>query len=270
MKTIFEFERYRDYLKYLIEEARTRGESLRSLTRRLGMSNPNYLPQVISSKRNLTHESAQKIALGLGLKSEESRYLLALVSLEQDPSSSEEIRGTLTNLAKAAQKKVVTDNSRYNHWLYSLIRELSVLDSFDFTATNIYKFLWHLASEQEIKEGIEFVKSKKWVESTGKGEQFRPTDIRFAPSDDLRHVLIQATHERFLDLAKHRLRDPVTEREYQGLTVAIPEAKIPKLKKMIREFYDELELCLEDQSKADTVVRIQTAMFKVLAPSKKS
>lgn len=81
MADIFEFDDYREYLKVALAENQSKGISIRKFTRSSGLASPNYFQMVISGKKNMSIQSAKKVAQALGLNRTEQQYLQTLISL---------------------------------------------------------------------------------------------------------------------------------------------------------------------------------------------
>ncbi len=67
----------------------------------------------------------------------------------------------------------------------------------------------------------------------------------------------------------HRLNDEMDEREFQRWTVAIPWQKFAKLKTMMREFIDKVELELTSDETPTDVFACNAAPFDLPAPQRK-
>ncbi len=248
----------------LIHAVKSEGKSVRSLAKRCGIANPNYFQQVLKEERNLTEAVAHKIADGIELSNYQRRYLITLIQLDHcDNANRTRVLKTLDKLRIADSKVNIKDTSRYSSWLYGIVREMTCLDKFELTLDNLVKRIGRLAPRETIESALKFIKRKVWIESTGKGEFYRKTNVRLSPVNDIRNIDVQLIHEKYLELAKLRLKDDIHDREFQGLTIAIPRTKLRDIKESVRKFYDELELELEDMGPADTVIRIQAAVFKV-------
>ncbi len=83
----------------------------------------------------------------------------------------------------------------------------------------------------------------------------------------LRRIDLQLCHTRFLQLAQHRLNDPLTDREYQGLTAAIKKEEFEAIRKRCRDFIAELNRDFAVDRDGDDVIRIQLSVFKLIQPT---
>jgi len=64
-----------------------------------------------------------------------------------------------------------------------------------------------------------------------------------------------------LDLARHRVVDDIAARAFQGLTAAIPHAKLSLVQDAPRQCIDELRAELSCDAKADSVIRVQMVAY---------
>lgn len=78
MKSVFEFNNYRDFLGHVAAVGGKRGGVKTKLAQVMG-SHPAYLSRIFASQADLSAEQAEKIAAHLKLEHEEKRYFLFLV-----------------------------------------------------------------------------------------------------------------------------------------------------------------------------------------------
>ena len=262
--SIFSYKNYRRFLEDSLTSQKQKGLSQRSLTKRCGLSSPNYFQLVIQSKRNLTPATAKQIADGLNFSDSEKEFFISLVRLEHDETADKtKIKESLHFLTKESKRKKTQDPSIYWTWLNGIIYEMAAMDGFQLTVDHVFSRLSHIATREEINDSIEFMKNKKYLIPIDDQNHYEQAPIKLDVMNDVRRVELQQIHRRYLDLAKHRLNDDLDAREYQGITAAIPVSKIASLKKKIRKFMDEMDVEVEGATPQETVVRIQCCLFKV-------
>lgn len=266
MDSVFAYENYRDYLKDLADKLLEDGTSIRGFLRDAGIKSPSYLKETIQKKRNLTVEAAKKIAQALNLKERESQYLCLLVKLDlpryKDKSR---ILDDMRALSKQSMRQDVQDSSIYDHWLHSVLWVLADVPDFEMTVENVSQKMRGMASKEDIKKSIEFLRKKKLLIPTHKPNAYKQADIYFTPSNDIRRIDIQRSHLHYLDLAKHRINDDVKDREFQGLTIAIERDQFPVIKEEMRKFVKTLENKLDAANDPQKVIRIQCCAFEVVS-----
>lgn len=255
---VFTYLAYRPFLAdFVAWKKAQRGLTFRALAQRSGINSPNYLQQVIAGNRNLTAATAAKVATGLGLTAAEKKYFLSLVELEQaktDARRQEVLDDLKAHLAKARKVPLKTP-SIHAHWLHSLIWESAALEGADMSPSALAKRFRNVAAEDEIKSSLAFLEKQGWLEN---GKQ-KP--IAFEPLNDVRRVEIQQCHLKYLELAKRRLIDPLDEREFQALTLAIPRGRMAEVKKAMRALVIDLNEKFSGLPGADAVLQIECAAF---------
>lgn len=223
---IFAYTNYRLFLKDALASLLDEGESLRSLGKKSGFSNPAFFQSILSERRNLTPASARKVANGLGLLDKEAQYLLLLVKLDRSQGrTSDLILEKMRSLVEGNKVKK-HDPSVHSHWLHGLLYSLVAIPGFLLTPEHIKDVLRVPLNDQELESSIKYIKQKQWILPTTQPGIYKQGDFKFAALNDVRRIEIQRSHLQYLDLAKHRLHDDVSEREFQGFTVAIPEEKL--------------------------------------------
>ncbi len=262
--SIYEFFDYRKYLKAYLEQRRKNGDSYRSIAKSCEIANPNYFQQVIKEDRNLTAKAAHKIARGFRLNKSELQYLLDLVQLAHKKNVNEEkIFADIRAKIVANQTKRIKDPSISSHWLHQILLEVVNIDGFELTPENILRRVRVNASKEDIQKSIDFLLKKKWIVATNKPHIYRRLEVELETINDLRMVDLHRNHRYFLDQAKHRLVDDLDEREFQGLTVAIPKDKKPEIKKKIRAFMKEISDIADGYQDPDSLCRLQLAFYQL-------
>jgi len=132
MPDVFAYQDHRQFLSDCFEELRAtrRGFSLRWLARKCDFSSHTFLPRVLSGDRNLTMESAAKVAEALGLRGERSKAFLCLV--EHAIGISEESRTKAMERFESLRavhrrRRLEGRQARYyGKWYYPVVRQLAV------------------------------------------------------------------------------------------------------------------------------------------------
>lgn len=264
--SIFSYTSSRDFLRdHVREYIEPKGISYRSVVKRSQIKNPNYLQQILSGDRNLTAESARKLAKGLALDEHEREYFVALVQLERAKGigATGKILEKMQKLVASKSLDLRSDESIFSNWLHGVVWALAGMPQFSMTVANVQARLGGIASPDDISGSIEFLKSKKYIQKVGDPEIYKQQNVTFAPLNDLRRIEIQRNHLRYLDLAKLRLADRLDEREYQGLTISVRRDRMDYVKEKLREFIKQVSTDLSHDDAASDVMRIQCCAYWV-------
>jgi uncharacterized protein (TIGR02147 family) len=266
LPNIFSHTCYRGYLADCLRQLKLDGISARAFARTCGMSSPNFFRLIIDEKRNLTPLIAARVAGALGLTATEHEYLLALVKLagSRTANAKNAALTKMRQLVQKAERQVVDDSTLHTSWTNALVWEMLKLREFNENTSKIKELLRNAATEGEIMASLEYFERKSLI-SKHSATSERPTQalVDFAPSNDVRRIDLQMSHLRFLQLAQHRLNDPLTEREYQGLTVAIKKESFAQVRELTREFIHRLNEQFAVDKDGDEVIRVQVCAFKL-------
>lgn len=262
--SIFSYTNYREFLRDYLAEKVENGLSFRCFAKRAKLNSPNYLQLVIRDKKNLSQVSARTVADGIGLKGIEKKFFISLIELEQARESAEKI-AILEKIQKYYRQGTSTkivDGSLQSLWLNPIIWEMSNLGGFCMTVENIQKKLPGICTKSEIEESLRFlIKNGYLVEEAP--NTYKQRNISFEVSNDIKNLNLQKSHLRFLDIAKDKINDPLQDREFQGLTIAIQSGDMAVFKNKIRQFVQDLNQEFSDRPESDAVVRLQISLFKV-------
>jgi uncharacterized protein (TIGR02147 family) len=256
--SIFAYSNYREYLAAFVAACQDAGESLRAVARRCDIASPNYLQQVVSGQRNLTQHFARKVAVGASLNATQGEYLLALVDLEAatDDRLRQSALDTMRRLIRRAERRSVRDEGLHASWVNQVVWEAAKTKRFSPEPAALRALLRGTPSLEDVTEALKYLRSRGYLEGT-------PAPVDFQPSNDVRRVDLQRSHLRFLQLAQHRLNDPLSEREYQGLTAAIRRSDFEAIRRRCREFVAELNRDFAVDEGGDDVMRVQLGVFKL-------
>lgn len=265
--SIYAFSNYREYLAAFIAVHQEGGESLRALSRRCGISSPNYLQQVLRGQRNLSRHFAAKFAAGAKLGALPAEYLGALVDLELAPTDRDRQRALddMRRILRRAERRTVRDEGIHGSWVHQVVWEAAKTRGFSTDVAAIRALLRLAATEAEIEASLAYLHGRGFLARALPSETPTPVPVDFQPSNDVRRVDLQRSHLRFLQLAQHRLNDPLGEREYQGLTAAIKRTDFEAIRQRCRDFVLGLNRDFAVDAQGDEVVRVQLCAFKLTA-----
>jgi uncharacterized protein (TIGR02147 family) len=242
---------YRDFLRSEFEGRKQAKMqySLRAFARDAGTSIA-FLSQLISHKRNLSVEKAFQLGTHLGWEPEKIKFFSTLVRYQNcaQPLSKSNIEKELKifrkkyplyyNL-KVEQFRLISD------WWHFAILELSELNNFRSDALWISKRLG--ISVTETQDAISRLKRLGLLVETVRGYRKSQNNYKIA---NVASQAIQNFHKQNLERARSAIeKQPLSEREFLGATMAIDPKNIPLAKKKISQFTSELMSLLEKGDK---------------------
>lgn len=262
---IFTYSNYRTYLNDFLEAKIAAGESFRSLAKMADIKSPNFLQLVLKGRRNFTIKSANSFADGLKFSPNEKEYFVSLVRLEHDETAPrEEILRIMLKCVGKARGIKVKDDDVFSHWLYPTLLELTRVKSIKLDPENISKILKKPTSKEDVEQALQYLIKKGYIEETQEPGVYTKSNISFETENDVRRIAIQKHHSDFLEMARHRINDPIEDREFQSLTTAIPLKRMDYLKQKLRSVLDDLNDEFDAEKDHDTVVHIICCAFKLI------
>lgn len=259
LPSIYSFTNYREYLANCLEHYKTRNVSIRSVARNCGITSPNYFQQVIGEQRNMTPLIATRMAEAFALSPPELEYFLTLLKLSRARTNlmKESALKKMRVLVQKSERKLIEDKGFHSIWCNALVWELFKTRHHTRDPEAIRELLRHAATVEEIESSIAYFEKKEFLTAAA-AETFD-----FKPSNDIRRIDLQRSHLRFLQLAEHRLNDPLDQREFQGLTVAMKKESFDSMRKLCREFISQINEQFAADADGDEVIRVQLCAFKL-------
>jgi uncharacterized protein (TIGR02147 family) len=219
---------------------------------------------ILARRRAPQIETAQALVGPLELDEEEGAFFVLLVSL-----------GRVTNLSARMDilekvyshprfrgaRHIDADELTYlSTWLGPALRELSLLPGWSPDPAWIERRLRAAVAKEEIEQALVLLRRLGMLDA-----DLQPVraEIHVATGVDAHHAVAARYHEGVLSLAASSLeRVPWDERFYTGLTLAVPESLLPKLR---RELFHLLEhvstLCDSDPGERKNVHQISIQFF---------
>src|SRR3989338_1447648 len=235
---IFEHSNYRTYLKSVFLEKNSKNSkfSQRALAKLFKIS-PGQFNLVLQGKKNISDDTALRIATTLKLEDREANYLCHLVRLEsaKTPESKEFIQKKLEEIHPQQNFHNLTlDAFRViSDWYHYAIIEMTQLNRFKPDPAWIAKRLKIKKTEVELAlerlERLELIKKKNntWI----KTNEFLVT------ASDIQNDALRKFHRQTLERALDAIEtQAVSEREFGSITLSIDPAKIKEAKRKMQEF----------------------------------
>lgn len=268
---IFQFTEVASFLKAVLSERRTKKStnSLRQLARRAGFQSPATLSMLIHQKRQLTPSTAEKLAVALGLTGRRRRYLLTMARVASAKSSLDRARHTqeLVEL-RASVDETEIDAKHYkflSQWYYTCLYVLAGNKDFNDDPQYLSRRLKGLVTPQDVSIALKELCELGVLQKTGSG--YRQIAPAITTKDDVRSTAIYLYHKRMNRLADQALDLPISDREFNGITVCIPANRIDEVKQKVREFRRELNEFLSQFDEPSEVFQINFQIFPLTEAS---
>lgn len=220
--------------------------SLRAYSKKLGISH-SALSEILNGKRNVSKKLAQRLAQRLCLSPEQVDAML--FGKIQTPTSKQRRALELA----ADHFHIVSD------WYYFAI--LSLCETKEFPGTSLF-ISDYFELDQRVAQTILDRLVRLGLLKFERGK-YRATGKEYASSDGVGSVSVRKHHFQTLELAKASLEeDPLEERDFTSMTMAIDPKNIPEARKLIRKFRDDLSCLLEVGEKKE-VYKLSLQLFSL-------
>lgn len=262
-KSIYECADHRDFLKgYLASRESSHG--LRHLSRKAGFKSPALVSMLIKGERRLTTRSAELLAKALELKGRQKSLLLAFARLDSGRTDKErqQAREEILKL-KSYRPEFKLSAKQYSFlatWYYPVVFALLQNAPENFTNKEIAKRLGRGVTEQQVAQALDDLAYLGLIAKDEKN-QWRPVNAALSTPEDVRDLAVGKYHRNMLSLAEAALELPLEEREFNGLTVAVPKRLVPAVKEKIRRLRTELNEMLARETAAADVYQVNLQFF---------
>jgi len=225
--------------EYTKARAKNPSYSLRAFSNRLGIQ-VSALSEILNGKRVISKKMGHRILSGLGVSPIESKNILSGINEEDDSSLSLDYF------------KVISD------WYYFAILSLAEIPNFETNPSWIAKRL--NISKREAKMAINRLISLGMLVENKDGS-YKASGIQYKTPTDILNASLKNHTVQTLELATDSvINDPVKERDFSTITMAIDPENIAEAKKMIMSFRKRLSKKLESGNKKE-VYKLAIQLF---------
>jgi len=265
---IYAYLDYRVFLEAWFESKKATHPrfSHRAFASRVGERSPSFLADVIKGRRNLTSVRRDSVATIVGLNPDERDWFELLVALDQAADLDE--RGRIWEKMAGTKrfreaKQLEGDSFAYlTHWYYPAIRELVRRPDFIEDPVWIANALSPEITEEEASEALRALWALGMLVRDDEGNAIQ-AEGSIATPRQVAGLAAHNYHAGMLTRAVDGIRAfKSTERHYIGVTVCVPEDRIPALKKELNWFASHiLDLCESSDGDPERVYQLHLAML---------
>lgn len=258
---------YRAYIRnfFAWQKGRDRSFSYRIFALRCGIpaSSASFICRVISGERMLTTEQCIKLAKGMDLSPEESRYFNSLVQFNQ-AKSMETKNHFFLELSKyrGSRAKVVGEDQFqfYNHWLNQVLWAYFGTTRDQKHPAAIAKRIFPPVTAREVEESIALLLRLKLIKKLANG--YAPIDTQISTEKEIRDLAAKRQLREMINLSLEVIeKTPARLREYNSLTMYMSKQCFETVKERIGSFREELRVLLESDRNEDRVYTLTMQLF---------
>lgn len=271
MKSIWSHSNYRDLLKETFAERNLRNPSysLRAFSRDIRL-NPGRLSKVLSGSEGLSRDAAKAVAQYLGYQSDEADFFADLVESEHART---EIRRKVASqrLELSRYKKSLQDVqldcfAAIENWYHFAILELALCQGFKSDVNWIAKRLG--ISVETTSDAIERLLRLDLLKRTSTG--LANTNDHHKVGHQVPSSAIRNFHRQLLQKAADSLESqPVDQREFGSLMLAVDPSQIPLAKTLIQSFCKDFASAMDAAKRKTEVFCLSVQFYNLTHSSEK-
>jgi uncharacterized protein (TIGR02147 family) len=267
MVPIFSYIDYRLFLKDYYKEQKDKNGffSYRYFAQKAGINSPNFLKQVIESKRNLTALTIDKFIKALKLTEKEGLFFNHLVLFNQAKSGYEKqmhYTALLSMMHTVKEMRLTAmQHEYYNHWFIPVIRELICLQEFKNDYRKLAAAVIPPISAREASFAVKLLKTLGLIEELPDGT-FRQTSKAIISDSSVARMAVRTFNREMLRKAEIALDNtPVDERQIYGVTVGISKEGYNVLATEMAMFRDRIVSIVNRDTNSDHVYQLHLQLF---------
>jgi len=258
---IFGYLNYREYLRswFTWKKSINPRFSYRLFARLSGQRSPSLLLHIIEGKRNLTPPLVDSYKKALKLSPDERVFFDALVTLDQGGTPQARNRAweriSATQRFRQARRLEGASFRCVSHWYYTATLELARRADFRADPVWVAGALRPPISVEQAAQALEELSALGLLEQGAEVSVTTPHEVAGLAAHNY--------HDGMLELARSSLtRFGPTERHLVGLTVGIPAALVPALKRELASMAERLlDMCDGNNDSVEVVYQLGLQAF---------
>jgi uncharacterized protein (TIGR02147 family) len=245
--------------------------SHRAFARKAGQSSPSLLLSVMDGKRNLTPATTEGFLKALGLDAEAGRFFVALVAFEQ--AETELLRSAAWEQVRATQRfreaRQLNDESvQYlSRWYIPAVREFAACAGFKPDPGWLATRMRPRITAEQAQEALDVLRALGML--VVRDGQTVAAEGSLVTPHEVAGMAALNYHVGMLDRAREALlKTPSTERHFCAVTVSIPPALLPELKRELDQIQERLlERCAAAEGVRRVVYQLNLSLFPLTESS---
>lgn len=264
---ILQHTNYRQFLKeyYAYRKKNEKRYSYHQFSEELSFSASNFIYLVILGKRNLSTEAIKRIQDKMSWTALEAKYFQALVLFEQatKPAERKKYHDDIRKILKSKREILHPDQFQYfSTWYIPVLKEIISLKNFVSNLNWISRKLKPHVDEELVRKGLQVLERLKMI-CNEKGV-WKQNKKHLATLPQVSSAMISHYHHEMLSLAEKTLEESGEDRDISAMTMGVTQEQYAWVKKRVIEFRDQIQLELQQQEDASTMVaQLNMQLFPV-------
>jgi uncharacterized protein (TIGR02147 family) len=267
LKSVFEYDNYRTFLKdyYEWSKKRNRKFSFRYFAQKAGFSSHNTLRFVIDGQRNLSNESIEKVTRALKLGKAETQFFTHLVQFNQAQTIDErEIYGKELLRSRQYQKTHPLSELQYKYfskWYFIVVREMVGLREFKEDPEWIAKHIQPQITSSEAREALSVLQRLKLIDRDQKGRLTQTESDLITPDLIASSAKAQIHFELLRKAAESIKQVPSDRREIMAITFPTSDETLKKIKQIVWKFRSDLLEVAAEYPTQNSIYQLNIQVF---------
>lgn len=267
--SLLEYTDYRVYLRDFYQQQKTVSVSFsyRVFAMRAKLASPNYLKLVIDGSRRITDRTLPNFIRGLRLSRTDADYFKNLVFYQESEDTDAKamhLRELVKIRNRGGREERTIEKDRLDilrTWHPWVIREMLLLKDFRPDPEWISRRLRHKVTPAEAQEALGLLERLEFIKRKPEGG-YSVSDPLVTTGDETSGLFLRNLYCHFFELAiQSILRDPREVREFCGITIAIPKARVSEVKELLRDFRLEINKRFSQTEGNDEVYNLAIGFF---------
>jgi uncharacterized protein (TIGR02147 family) len=266
MVNIFDYQDYRKFLKDIYDDRKKKSKKLsyRKLAQKVGFNSAGFFTNIITGKRGISPQIAQRFAEFFRLKIKEKEYFKMLVLANQ--AKKQTLKKYYLDKAITIKRikfkiKDIDSHQFYTKWYYTAVRELLDIKPYKGDLRNLARSLYPSITPREAQKALDLLEELKLIKKNKNGVYQQTSDF-ITSGSEINSASLATFHMETADLAKRAIdKCPVSRRNISTLTLGLSEEGYETVVQRIREFRKELMQIARNEQKKDRIYHINFHMF---------
>jgi uncharacterized protein (TIGR02147 family) len=267
MNPVFSYIDYRLFLRdyYEGKKKTTRFFSYRYFAKKAGINSPNFLKQIIESKRNLTGQTITKFVVALQLNEKESLFFRHLVRFNQAGTAQEKQEHyavMLSMMHTVKEQRLTADQHEYyNNWYVPVIRELVCLRDYKDNYNKLAADVEPAIGSREARFAVKLLQRLGLIEKQPDGT-YRQSAAAIISNSDVARMAVRSFNREMLMKAEISLDNtPIAERQVFGVTLGISKPCYDVLVSEMAAFRDRVVAITNSDRNSSRVYQLHLQLF---------
>lgn len=260
---------YHDYRVLLVDffkerQAKTKSFSIRNFARIAGIASHSFVSAVIKGKRDLTSDSREKFARGMGLADNELRYFNHLVDFNQckNVDKKQELFDKLNSLRRNTKYYKInkTHFAYLSHWYNFVIRELAENAPWGGDFARLASLVLPPITESQARTSVNLLLDTGLLVCAADGTFHQTEEI--ITTKEIPSHLIKVARKQFIELSA-RASDEIDplERNLGSTTIALSSRNYQRVVEIMEEARHRIIALSQDNDPVNRVYQAHLHLF---------